>query len=311
MIREAIASLKTALLRYYSGFFLLQTTFSTGTSPVVDQFSSAAYTMNTANPMPADITVYPYSAAVTLPSYTLESSLAAADVPVDAYAGYDNSQVTAHAYQQPVSQTAPQTYPDATFGYEAGILFEKDSASKQGFSGLFTDHCATVTQEQAEKFGETTHYQGHFQNFPADTDPSSYYHHHSHQTGFHDNQKYFSKSHGYHQTQPLFSHSEVQGFTDLDQKQAVFSHGYHDNTGHYQTRDESGYPGYHQSGYYDSQRLPSPDANFNFPATGALYRGEMNIHLSRQAFQRRPSLTISTPRTPEGWVEKWKPCHGI
>ncbi|ESP04269.1 hypothetical protein LOTGIDRAFT_237449 [Lottia gigantea] len=242
-----------------------------------------AYTGNITPPTTmADIGVFSASFSVPLPDFQADQSFANEDISDNYASGYESSQSSLTSFQAPDHAQTPAFHEP--YSFEGSFALQQRETSKQPYN-LYQDH----TNLGHEKYGTpVTSYEDAFQGFtPSEQE---FFQHR-----FLDNQKSYLKQ-PYNDNQEIFNQTHL-GFTDMDNKQSVY-HTY-DTAGHY-AADNPPFPGF-ATPYYGNQSVSCANSSFSFTnrPVPASYLGDLSIPMTSQHLQRRPSLSIPTPPTPD------------
>lgn len=269
------------------------------------------------------------SASLSLPLHDFQSDVAYGndDLSSEGFSsgGYDNTGAGLVSFQHNDHSQA-QAYVDA-YGFDSynSVPTGRDSAGKthqqqqqqQSYGtspGLYPDHNTSPTlgaptlhdKYPVSQAGPLPSFDDSYHVF-ATTDASDFY-----SQRFLDNGKSFIKQPAFDGgAQDLFTQSAALGnggypvASELDHKQSMYHHGVptYDGPVPYPCGDGSMYPGYHTAFYGGQGVSPCSSASLSFShGVATSYRADLSIQMTPHHLHRRPSLSIPTPPTPDGYV---------
>ncbi|KAK6166599.1 hypothetical protein SNE40_023252 [Patella caerulea] len=285
-VEEASSSTPTpsgTIATHEKPMLLLQSQTNYESAPGMGGNHYGAYTGNITPPTTmADIGVFSASFSVPIPDFQADQSFANEDISENYASGYESSQSSLTSFQ--ATEHAQSQAFHEPYSFEGSFALQQREPSKQSYN-LYQDH----TNLGHEKYGTpVTSYDDAFQAFtPSETE---FFQHR-----FLDNQKSYLKQ-PYSENQELFTQTHL-GFTDMDNKQSLY-HAY-DNPSHYSSENPT-FPGF-ATPYYGNQSVSCANSSFSFTnrPVPASYLGDLSIPMTSQHLQRRPSLSIPTPPTPD------------
>ena len=288
-----------------------QTTLNTGSSPSpIDRFAASEFDVSVCTPsssMVTEMSTYqpPSFSGAPLhqqPATTFASDTAGfgSDAALESF-GFENIQTAMQAFQDSaLSGSGFGHEPQTTTGYtiQGTYMFQRDEKPGPDF---FRDQTSPVSPAHSDKFSTTSMpFEGQFQNFAASTaDEPSFIKQVASTFVSPDSaaQDIFPKQSSFQGSgSPGFQQPAIPTFPD--QKDSVFSSGFQG----FPDNRQGSFHGF-QPGYFDNTRMPTPDANFNFPqGQGGVYRGDINIQIARHGYPRNLSLTIGN-MTPDASMD--------
>ena len=315
-------------------FVSFQPSYDSGNGVVgnhTGHYGSAGYG-STVTPPTAMTDINILSASLSLPLHDFQSDVTYGndDLSSEGFSsgGYDNTGAGLVSFQHNDHSQA-QAYVDA-YGFDgySSVPTGRDSAGKthqqqQSYGtspGLYPDQNTSPTlgaptlhdKYPGSQAGAVPAFDDSYHAF-ATTDASDFY-----PQRFLDNGKSFMKQAAFDGgAQDLFAQSAALGnggfpvASDLDQKQSMYHHGMpaYDGPVPYPCGDGSMYPGYHTAFYGGQGVSPCSSASLSFShGVPTSYRADLSIQMTPHHLHRRPSLSIPTPPTPEGYVKQLSSC---
>lgn len=248
----------------------------------MERFQSPSFDVNVSSPMASSEvsssyqTSYPSTPLQSFTSETYGSESSATGM--DYASGFDSIQSALHSFQDSSLPSFQDTYNiHGTYTYMRQASEQQDTKPPPEFLSSFRDESS-----QGEKF--PIQYHGQYQAFTEE----SYLKHNFLAS---ENPEFYKQSPApaHSNFSQEFSSPNMPGYNP-DQKDTVF-HGssFQGSPGLFQGSERQGFQGY-PPGYYEGQRISTPDTNFNYPSPGS----SGIFPLGRQPYQRRSSLTMDT-----------------